>query len=165
MKHWTLTTVCLVTALGGGVPAMATATPDDKLSVTVAFGAGMNTATPNNPANHHVLPRTIDVKAGGVVNFAVAGFHQIIVYAPGVRLEDVLVPATGTFIDDFVNLYYKGILPAGGPPPGIPATLSPSNATNRVESVSFSQPGIYLVICNVRTHFNDGMYAFVRVSG
>jgi len=165
MKPWILSTVCMMTALGTGVPAMSGAQPDDKLSVTVAFGAGLNTATPNNPANHHVLPQIIDVKTGGVVNFAVAGFHQIVVYTPGVRVQDIVVPAAGTFIDDFVSVYYKGILPAGGPPPGIPAILSPSNATNRVESVSFSQPGIYLVICNVRTHFNDGMYAFVRVSG
>lgn len=43
--------------------------------------------------------------------------------------------------------------------------MSPSNATNRVESVSFSQRGIDLVICNVRTHFNDWMYAFIRVTG
>jgi hypothetical protein len=45
-----------------------------------------------------------------------------------------------------------------------PATTSPSNAMNRLESVSFAEPGLYLVICNVRTHFLDGMYAFVRVS-
>jgi hypothetical protein len=43
-------------------------------SVTVAFGGGLNTATPpGNPANHHVVPRIIDIKDGGVVNFAVAG--------------------------------------------------------------------------------------------
>jgi plastocyanin len=165
MKHWILSTVCAITALGAGSPGLTAAGMDEKLSVTVAFGAGLNTATPNNAANHHVLPQVIEVKVGGVVNFAVAGFHQIVVYVPGVKVEDVQVPATGTFIDDFVNVYYKGILPAGGPPPGIPATLSPSNATNRVESVSFSEPGVYLVICNVRTHFNDGMYAYVRVTG
>ena len=46
-------------------------------SVTVSFGAGLNTAQPGNAANHHVLPAVIRVKAGGVVNFAVAGFHHM----------------------------------------------------------------------------------------
>jgi plastocyanin len=35
---------------------------------------------------------------------------------------------------------------------------------NRVESVTFPEPGVYLVICNIRTHFTDGMYAYVKVS-
>jgi hypothetical protein len=54
---------------------------DARASVTVSFGVGLNTAQPGNAANHHVLPRTIEVRAGGVVNFAVAGFHQIFVYS------------------------------------------------------------------------------------
>jgi hypothetical protein len=97
------------------------------------------------------------------VNFAVAGFHQISIYLPGTTPESILVPATGVFINDSLNLYYQGIVPAGGPL-GTPVTVNPSNASNRVESVSFSEPGTYLVICNVRTHFLDGMYAFVKVS-
>jgi hypothetical protein len=32
-----------------------------------------------------------------------------------------------------------------------------------VESVSFPEPGTYLVICNVRNHFLNGMFAFVEV--
>src|SRR6185436_15981548 len=134
-----------------------------KLSVTVSFGAGLNTATPNNPPNHHIIPRVIEVKTGGVVNFVVAGFHQIMVYVPGVKPTDIQVPASGTFINDLDNLYYKGIQPAGGPPPAIPVTTNPSNAMNRVESVSFATPGTYLVICNVRGHFLDGMYAYIKV--
>lgn len=167
MKHRMLSTICLITGLSTGAPAVDAAAPgqDHKLSVTVAFGARLNTASPNNPANHHVLPRIIEVKTGGVVNFAVAGFHQIYVYVPGVRVEDIQVPVSGTFVGDLFNLYYKGILPAGGPPPAIAATVSPSNAMNRLESVSFNEPGVYLVICNVRTHFLDGMYAYVRVTG
>ena len=141
----------------------AQADGNSRTSVTVAFGAGLNTAQPGNAQNHHVLPRTIEIKAGGVVNFAVAGFHQISVYFPGTTPESILVPATGVFINDSVNLYYQGIVPAGGPS-SLPVTINPSNASNRVESVSFSEPGTYLVICNVRSHFLDGMYAFVKVS-
>lgn len=40
---------------------------------------------------------------------------------------------------------------------------TPFNGSNRQESVSFSEPGTYLVICNVRQHFLDGMFAFVEV--
>lgn len=139
-------------------PVSAQSDGNSRTSVTVAFGAGLNTAQPGNPRNHHVLPRVIEIKAGGVVNFAVAGFHQISVYFPGTTAESIVVPPSGVFINDPVNLYYQGILPAGGPL-GTPVTLNPSNASNRVESVSFPEPGTYLVLCNVRSHFIDGMYA------
>ena len=72
-------------------------------------------------------------------------------------MTDIDVPTTGTFINDTGNLYYQGILPAGGPPPAIPVTTNPSNAQNRVEPVLFTTPGTYLVICNVRPHFLGGM--------
>jgi hypothetical protein len=133
-------------------------------SVTVSFGAGLNTAQPGNSANHHVLPRFIRVRKNGVVNFVVAGFHQVMVYEPGVRPKDiVLPPETELFINDENKLFYRGLAPAGGPPPETPATVNPSNAVNRVESVSFPKSGTWLVLCNVRPHFVDGMYAFVRV--
>ena len=132
---------------------------NDPLSVIVSFGAGLNTAQQGNKANHHILPRVIEVKAGGVVNFAVSGFHQIFVYNPGEGVDDIdIVDPTATFInDDLANLYYQGLPPA-------PPMTNPSNAVNRMESVSFSTPGVYLVICNVRDHFQDGMFAFVRVT-
>jgi hypothetical protein len=131
---------------------------NNRLSVTVSFGAGLNTAQPStNTANFHVLPQTIHVRTGGVVNFVVAGFHQIFVYNPGKELGDVVVPAAGTFINDLADLYYQGLSPVGPPPAGL------SNAMNRVEPVSFSEPGDYLVICNVRSHFLHGMFAFVHV--
>lgn len=130
---------------------------DARLAVTVSFGVGLNTAQPGNAANHHVLPKLIKVRRGGVVNFMVAGFHQVMVYNPGVTAANILVPATGLFINDTTNLYYQGIAPLGPPPAGV------SNATNRVESVSFADAGDYLVICNVRPHFLDGMHAIIRV--
>jgi len=157
MKTWTLSACCVVAALVVP-PAARSLNADDngknRSSVTVSFGAGLNTPT---PANIHVLPKNIRVKTGGVVNFVVAGFHQIFVYNPGKGHDDVVVPDTGTFINDMDNLFYQGLSPAGTPPPGL------SNAMNRVESVSFSDPGTYLVICNVRSHFNGGMFAYVHV--
>jgi plastocyanin len=162
-QHVTAAILALLINMALADTSSAQTDGNSRTSVTVAFGAGLNTAQPGNSRNHHVLPRTIEIKAGGVVNFAVAGFHQISIYLPGTTPESILVPATGVFINDSLNLYYQGIVPAGGPL-GTPVTVNPSNASNRVESVSFSEPGTYLVICNVRTHFLDGMYAFVKVS-
>ena len=144
-------------------PAAAQADGNTRMSATVTFGAGLNTAQPGNVANHHVLPNVIEIKAGGVVNFAVAGFHQITVYEDGIQAGDLIVPPSGLYVNDLTGVYYMGIVPAGGPM-NTPATTSPSNATNRMESVTFPEPGVYLVICNIRTHFTDGMYAYVRVS-
>ena len=72
-------------------------------------------------------------------------------------MDDINLGNPGPFINDLVNVYYMGINPAGGPL-GTAATVNPSNAVNRVESVAFLEPGTYLVICNVRGHFMDGMY-------
>jgi hypothetical protein len=104
------------------------------------------------------------VKDGGVVHFLVAGLHQVVVYNPGTTPEDIVTSgADPFFINDPTNRFYLGIVPAGGPP-GTPETVNPSNAVNRLESVTIGDPGTYLVICNVRQHFLDGMFAFVRVT-
>lgn len=168
MKRWTLLMIGVVTLLSIGLTApSAMADPADLLSVPVAFGRGLNTAQPGNVVNHVILPDKITVKEGGVVHFLVAGFHQIAVYNPGTEPVDIVVPpppppATRNFINDPNNRLYLGINPAGGPL-GTPGTTNPSNAQNRVESVSLLERGTYLVICNVRGHFLDGMFAFVKV--
>jgi plastocyanin len=153
-------------ALAITAPAIAehgdTAGNDSAQSVTVSFGAGLNTAQPGNSANHQILPRRIKVAQGGVVNFVVAGFHQITIYQPGVSDGDIeaaaiLLPPAATFINFATDVYYQGLSPTGAAPAGF------SNAQNRVESVSFSKKGTYLVICNLLSHFRDGMYAYVEV--
>lgn len=156
--------------------------------VTVAFGAGMNTAQPGNEQNHHVLPKVIQVQAGDVVNFVVSGLHVIRVYDRGVRLNDVKgqipdecevnpTPPAEFPANCFTNagpvpvipplgldVYYEG-LNSIGPPPQVPPFAPVSVAQNRVEAVSFLKPGRYLVICAVLEHFNDGMVAVVEVRG
>ena len=154
--------------------------------VTVAFGAGLNTAQPGNAQNHHVLPGVIRVNAGDVVNFVVSGLHVIRVYDKGVRLNDVkaaipdecevnpVPPAefpANCFTDGPVpvipqlglDVFYEG-LNSIGPPPPVPPFAPVSLAQNRVEPVAFLNPGRYLVICAVLPHFNDRMYAWVEVS-
>jgi plastocyanin len=161
MRHRILG-VCALLALTFTTSERVTAQGDGNIA-TVSFGVGLNTP-PTSAQNHHVLPQTVRIKQGGVVNFNVAGFHQISVYQPGVRVEDIVVAnPTALFINYTTDLFYQGINPAGGPQ-GTPATANPSNASNRVESVAFPEPGTYLVICNVRVHFQNGMYAYVVVT-
>ena len=202
MSHSTWAGMCLMAMLGLGlaVPSVMAESgkhrekhdDDDRLSVSVVFGRGLNTAQPGNPVNHVVLPKKIKVNQDGVVHFLVAGFHQVAVYKPGTTPEDVRASignSTALFIYDQDslqvapkdlpnNLFYAGINPGGGPL-ATPGTIVPfSNSQNRVESVGFpdsegvgtngvaslkAEPGVYLVICNVRGHFLDGMYAFVKV--
>lgn len=153
--------------------------------VTIAFGAGLNTAQPGNAENHHILPNVIKVHTGDVVNFVVGGLHVIRVYERGVRLSDVkdaipdecevnpVPPATfpaNCFTQTPVpvippldlDVYYEG-LNSLGPPPPVPPFAPVSIAQNRVETVAFLNPGRYLVICAVLPHFNDHMYAWVEV--
>jgi hypothetical protein len=186
MKRWSASMIAVAVLLGIGVTIFpAVAKDDNKLNVSVAFGRGSRGLRESCD-----IPNQIETKLGGVVHFLVAGFHQVVVYKPGTLPENILVPASGTFINDSNNQYYLGINPAGGPenPPTQATPANPivpggdvrSNASNRVESVSFpalegrdrttgallsekAEPGAYLVICNVRAHFNDGMFAFVKV--
>ena len=150
---------------------------------TASFGRGLNTAEPGNSVNHAVLPRVIKINAGGVVDFAVAGFHDIIIFKPGFTLEQLVqagggqypltppifvipadpatpLPSAISFLAD--SIYYRGISPAGGPLATAVAG-NPANGSNRTEPVAFLNPGTYLVICNVRPHLLDGMYAYVKV--
>ena len=163
--------VCASLGLNGrSLPAEdKLAEKNDALSVTVAFGAGLNTLPVVEPLapNNHILPPDIKVRQGGVVHFLMSGFHMATVYNPGTEPENIVVPPSGTFINDPTavppsNVFYFGINPQGGPL-NTAATTNPVNGSNRQESVSFSEPGTYLVICNVRQHFLDGMFAFVKV--
>jgi hypothetical protein len=95
----------IVTLFAVLAPVSALAQSEGNIA-TVSFGIGLNTVVPppgNGEPNHHVLPETVRIKKGGVVNFMVAGFHQIVAYTPGTTLNDIIVPATGTFIDDKVE--------------------------------------------------------------
>ncbi len=135
-------------------------------SATVSFGqwsAAPLDRFPNLNApvvrnQHQLIPNEVKIKAGGAVNFIVAGFHNINVYGDGTQPTDINVnstvpPTAGgpPLINDTNNRIYRGLDPS----------LQPQD---RVEVVSFPNPGTFLVICGVRPHFvNDGMFGFVRV--
>ena len=151
-------------------------------SATVSFGAWpvgtvdmpvdrMETLlAPVAPNVHALLPHMVTIKEGGSVNFVLAGFHHVVVYAPGKDPGEVsqstLLPIPGApappavgLIDDPAGRVYRRL---------DPRILNPATAPNqlfqdRVEVVGFSKRGTYLVICAVNVHFNDGMYGWVKV--
>lgn len=111
------------------------------------------------PNGHQLIPYEANIKAGGVVNFIIAGFHHVLVYADGwqpeqINVKSVIPPTAGgpPLINDANGRIYRGLDPS----------LFPQD---RVEVVRFPEAGTYLVICGVLPHFaNDGMYGFVKVN-
>ncbi|HET9266377.1 MAG TPA: hypothetical protein VFO14_25240 [Vicinamibacterales bacterium] len=151
-------------------------------TATVSFGAWASDvdrfpnigAVPGLPINVHALiPNEVKIKAGGTVNFIIAGFHLVLVYGPGTRPDDIditdTIPATiqpgPPLINDATNRVYRGIDPSvlpqlQGPLQG----MSQPVLQDRVEVVHFPNPGSYLVICGVLPHFLDRMWGFVTVN-
>ena len=134
-------------------------------SATVSFGQWImpldrftgvsNTRTSNQ---HTVIPYDVTIKAGGSVNYMVSGLHLILVYAPGTTVDDLdrslLEGVTATFpgfLADSKNRIYRGLDPRGTTP------------LDRVEVVTFADPGRYLVVCGVIAHLNTNMYGYVTV--
>jgi plastocyanin len=134
-------------------------------NATVSFGGWMASAT--TPLDrfatptagtgnlHELVPQLALIKAGGTVNFIIAGLHNVIVYNDGTKPSDInttlIVPGSAPpLIDDPNRRIYRGIDPRTLP-------------LDRVEVVQFDKPGTYLVICGVLPHFNEGMFGFVKV--
>jgi plastocyanin len=116
-------------------------------------------AAPFTANAHEVIPFHTKIKAGGTVNFVIAGLHQVIIYGPGTGPEDInassTTPSTGTpagvpLIDDPANRVYRGPDPSLYP-------------RDRVEAVEFEAPGRYLVICGVLGHFGEEMFGYIDV--
>jgi plastocyanin len=148
-------------------------------NATVSFGAWpvgtvqvptdrtVNPLAPFGPNVHALLPQEVTIKEGGAVNFVLAGFHQVLVYAPGKKPEDVdtslliLINAPVGLIDDPGGRVFRGLDPRllSPAPPAAPNVIS----QDRVEVVRFSKRGTYLVMCAVNVHFADGMFGWVKV--
>ena len=162
-------------AIGGGTAASAekehghdSFQVDGPLaSATVSFGQWMmpldrftavsNTRTSNQ---HKVIPYEVKIKAGGSVSYIISGLHLILIYAPGTTIDDLdrtLIELATTnpvfpgFLADTTNRIYRGIDPRGTTP------------LDRVEVVTFTEPGRYLVVCGVIAHLNTNMYGYVNV--
>jgi plastocyanin len=139
-------------------------------SATVSFGAwppgdrlNPPAPPPAPPPNVHALtPHEVVIKRGGTVNFIIAGFHNVVVYAPPKRVQDV----------NFTNL-----IPTPGAPDGFPGIIEDAEhrvfrgfvdiamPLDRVEVVHFPRRGRHLVICGFSPHFNENekMFGWVRV--
>jgi hypothetical protein len=124
--------------------------------------------------NHQLIPSTVEIKAGGSVNFHVAGFHHILIYGDGIKPADInrgnlitptMQPAP-PLINDPVGRIYRGLDPSVLP---ILPGPTPQPLQDRIETVRFPNPGKFLVICGVLPHFFDPatnqfiMYGYVRV--
>lgn len=155
-------------------------------TASVSFGAwasginrrpnlGAAAGVPNNI--HALIPNEVTIKAGGTVNFLIAGFHLLVVYGDGAQPGDIdtsitIAPinaAVPPLIDDPTNRIYLGIDPTVLPFLQGPAQTGPIGPAfqpvlqDRVEVVHFPIPGRFLVICGVLPHFNDGMIGYVLV--
>jgi plastocyanin len=164
-------TICVLTLVGIGLIA-SLAIADDRRrldAATVSFGQWQTdppldrlTANPAGGAgnNHEVIPSVITIEAGGAVNFATSGLHNVVVYDDGTQPEDIstanpLPGAAGGIIDDANKRVYRGF---------DPNLIPNNNQRDRVEVLHFPKPGTYLVICGVVNHFvNDRMFGFVEV--
>jgi plastocyanin len=119
-----------------------------------------NLGAPAKPNGHQLIPHEVTIRAGGTVNFIIAGFHLVLVYADGkqpgeIDANNTISPTAQPgppLINDPANRVYRGQDPS----------LLPQD---RVEVVQFPHPGTYLVLCGVRPHFViDRMYGFVKVT-
>jgi len=132
----------------------------------------MQVVNPGNRNGHQMIPNQVTIRAGGMVNFIIAGNHQVVVYDDGIQASNisadlVLPPPLNNLIDDPNGRVYRGMSPAAVPAnffgPGVPAAAIPAPPQDRIETVSFPKPGTYLVICGVRSHFVGGMFGYVIV--
>ena len=136
--------------------------PPAPCPVVDRFPAGAATQFPRFSNHHALVPEIAKIKAGGTVNFIIAGLHVVAIYDDGTTPEDIDItdlvpdrpPMTPPIINDSTNRIYRGL---------DPLLLPPGTQQDRVEAVQFSEPGLYLVICAVLPHFNEGMYGYVRV--
>jgi hypothetical protein len=189
MRRARLSIMCMVAMLFLGLLApMAMADKDAPANATVSFGQWQTDPSldrfPPSPSNdrrrneHQLLPNTVNIKAGGAVNFIISGFHQPIVYDEGIRPGDIKtevgVNTTTTgptpspavvLIDDPKHRIYRGPDPSLQPLERASSLKpTPEFLQDRVEAVFFPKPGTYLVICGVHGHFvDDGMFGFVQV--
>jgi len=92
-----------------------------------------------------VIPGTVVIDAGQKVTFRVNPGHRVAIYKPGTRPEDIAV-GPGFFVLDPTN------------------RLALQAAPVPVLSLTFHNPGRYLVICAVTRHFVEAnMYGWVIV--
>ena len=117
---------------------------------------GSATRPPDPCANafHKLIPGAVTISTGDTVTFDRNGFHQVTIYAPGKRPNDIVVSPNSTppgRVNDTAGRVFLGDAGVGG--------MVTPDASVFVKS----GPGRYLVICNIATHFQQNMWGWVDV--
>jgi plastocyanin len=127
------------------------------------FGADPN---PRFLNGHFLTPQKVKVRVGDTVSFVISGFHNLLIYGPGTKPEDIdrtlLIlstppPPFPPLINDPTDRVYRGLDPRT------------QTTQDRVEVVGFNTKGRYLVMCGVLPHFFDAatqefvMFGYVDV--
>ena len=134
--------------------------------------------------DHQIIPNPIKVHAGDSISFIISGFHTPQIFGPDTQPADidrtVLAPPNPAFpagppiIADTRNRVFRGadprnISPTVAVPPAAPTLLPVGVSQDRIEVVSLTNPGRYLVICGVLPHFFNAatgqfiMFGFIDV--
>lgn len=130
----------------------------------VDVGSGFPPSAGHDQSRHSndtMVPGTVEIDRGGSVTFNIVNPHQISIYEPGTRPEDI-------------DTSIRSAMPAGCPNPGGNALITdpdglvaswadPCNAPRQPITYQFDEPGRYLVICSFDPHFQIGMYGWVIV--
>ena len=112
-----------------------------------------------------MIPNQVTIKAGGTVNFMIAGFHVVAVYDDGTQPGSINTGITSPpinatvppIIEDENNRIYRGIDPTAMPFLQGPMQKGPVGPAfqpllqDRIEVVQFPDPGT-LVICRAAQH-------------
>jgi hypothetical protein len=138
-----------------GPPSSATARFGNP---TAAGGSNCLQGESCKNAQDNMIPRTVVISDEGTVTFEVARTHHVVVYPPGTSRDAIGPAGPGAFMNDTTPAPYANQY--GFPTPfANPGAIPAANFT-----VTFTEPGKYLVVCNVRGHFQDfGMYGWVDV--
>ena len=145
--------------------------------VTVRFGDPRFQGR-GDSRNRALLPSDVEVGAGDTIRFVNTGFHQVGVYKvdPEATRQDV-TSDPNKFVDTTINGPFND---GDIGDPNNRVALGPSPRTvdrevlNRNDAMrwdlTLNEPGRYLVICAIRSHFldpdpgtNGGMFGFVTV--
>ena len=135
---------------------------DHRSTAHVLFG-DENAGSPFPPGSGHdqsihaadkMVPRTVVIAAGGEVIYDVHPFHQVAIYAPGTRSDDIEL--TDETLEDLV--FGDFVIPnfiindpnnrVALSPPLMPVPSSWTTPTD-----TFEEPGRYFVICTTAPHF------------
>ena len=174
--------LALATGLIGTMFLFNDARPADAKNgqvLSVRFGELQSCALPGPSCPGHFTidnPGPIDKKSTVTFDMKTNAFHQVIIMEAGVQVSDIAIPGdpdgagplpAPTYIfsgsgpeNPLPPLDAGWLVPGSDPlPPGVLAV----GVTRQDFSFEFQKKGTYVVICNVRSHFANGMWIELEV--